>query len=70
MSILNNENLKLETLNLSQKYQKTAFWQRGWGWGQLTISAITFEKFDLNKLWIDMQSISSYLNSEIRSFWF
>jgi hypothetical protein len=31
MSILNKENLKLEALNLSQKYQKTAFWQRGWG---------------------------------------
>ena len=29
MSILNKENLKLEALNLSQKYQKTAFWQRG-----------------------------------------
>jgi hypothetical protein len=29
MSVLNKKNLKLETLNLSQKYQKTAFWQRG-----------------------------------------
>jgi hypothetical protein len=28
MSVLNKKNLKLETLNLSQKYQKTAFWQR------------------------------------------